>query len=94
MSGFELTGETISLFLGVLTLTGSAITFFVQRHREKHAEAVATQQKEIELDRQQALERVRWQLSGIVGPIHRLYKTQNTVVLNFIQQEDAKLAPN
>jgi len=91
MSGFELTGETISLFLGVLTLTGSAITFFVQRHRDKHAEKVASKQKEIELDRQQALERVRWQLSGIVGPMHRLYKTQNTVVLNFIQQEDAKL---
>ncbi len=82
--------ETVGISLGILTLMGSAVTFFVQRRQEKRNEAIANRNKEMELDRQQALERIRWQLGSIVGPLHRLYKTQNTVILNYMQQEDAK----
>ena len=89
MSDFN-TETTVGITLGILTLMGSAVTFFVQRSQEKRNEAIADRNKEMELDRQQALERIRLQLERIVGPIHRLYKTQNTVILNYIQQRDAK----
>jgi len=75
--------EFMAVLVGLVTLVGSALGYFFQRNRERHEEAEADKQKAYDLDRQQALNRVRTQLSVFVGPLHRLYKTQNTVLSQY-----------
>ena len=41
---------------------------------------------ENDLDREQALARVRLQLSEFIGPMHRLWKTQSTIVMHYLKQ--------
>mmetsp|Transcript_48666 Transcript_48666/g.54429 ORF Transcript_48666/g.54429 Transcript_48666/m.54429 type:complete len:387 (+) Transcript_48666:75-1235(+) len=71
------------VILGLVTLMGSALTYFMQRNRER-LDSVLQDKKHLEdLDRQQALERVRTQMSVFVGPLHRLWKTQNTILSQY-----------
>mmetsp|Transcript_18440 Transcript_18440/g.37755 ORF Transcript_18440/g.37755 Transcript_18440/m.37755 type:complete len:280 (+) Transcript_18440:49-888(+) len=85
MSGFALDADTLAVFLGVVTLIGSVIAYFSQQAKDKRDEEAADKKKEEEIDRQQALERVRLQMSVFIGPIHRLYKTQTTLIANYFQ---------
>jgi len=79
-------GEFLAVLLGLVTLIGSALTYFMQRNRER-LDSVAKDKKHLsDLDRQQALERVRKQLSVFVGPLHRLWKTQNTILSQYNHQ--------
>lgn len=83
-SGFDvLNGEVLAVLLGVVTLMGSVLTYFLQRSKERKEQAEAEKQQRVDLDRQQALDRVRKQLSVYVGPLHRLYKTHNTVLAQY-----------
>ncbi|MGK3736217.1 MAG: hypothetical protein ACI8RD_000729 [Bacillariaceae sp.] len=83
---FTIDGETLAVLLGLLTVIGSAVTFFVQRHRDRIDEIESERKKAADLDRDQALERVRKQMSSFVGPIHRLWKTQSTVSRSYLDQ--------
>jgi hypothetical protein len=83
---FAIDGETLAVFLGILTVIGSVITYFIQRRQDKIDEVESEKKKAAELDRDQALERVRIQMSGFVGPIHRLWKTQSTVMRSYTEQ--------
>jgi len=84
--GFDyLDGEFLTVLLGVITLLSSVVGYFVQRNIERKEEAAADQHALDNLDRQQALERVRRQLSLYVGPLHRLVKTQNTTIAQYRQ---------
>lgn len=75
--------DTLAVILGVVTVIGSVITYFMQRSRDRREQAIADKKKDADLDREQALERVRKQLSIFVGPMHRLYKTQTTIVAQY-----------
>ena len=75
--------DTLAVVLGVVTLIGSVITYFMQRSRDRREQKNADKKKDADLDREQALERVRKQLSVFVGPMHRLYKTQTTVTTQY-----------
>lgn len=75
--------DTLAVALGLLTLIGSVVTYFLQQSRDRHEQAIADKKKEADLDREQALERVRKQLSVFIGPMHRLYKTQATVMTQY-----------
>ena len=90
MSEFAFDPDTLAMIMGVLTLFGSAITYFVQRNQEKRQSIVQRDQEKRqeakeELDRQLALERVRKQLTHFVGPLHRLFKTHTTVTINYFK---------
>ena len=85
-SKFAIDGETLAVFLGLLTVIGSVITYFIQRRQDKIDEVESEKKKAVELDRDQALERVRKQMSGFVGPLHRLWKTQSTTVRSYTKQ--------
>ena len=85
-SKFAIDGETLAVFLGLLTVIGSVITYFIQRRQDKIDEVESEKKKAAELDRDQALERVRKQMSGFVGPLHRLWKTPSTTVRSYTQQ--------
>jgi len=75
--------DTMAIVIGVLTLIGSAIAYFVQQCRDRNDADEAKRKEDADFDREQALDRVRKQLSIFIGPMHRLYKTQNTVLLQF-----------
>ncbi|VEU43729.1 unnamed protein product [Pseudo-nitzschia multistriata] len=80
--------EFLAVCLASLTVVGSIVTFFMQRARDRVEEKEAERKAEDELDRQQALERVRTQLSTYVGPLHRLYKTQNTILMQYRKENE------
>ena len=71
--------DTFAIGVGVVTLIGTVIGFFVQRARDKKDEAGAKLKEDEDRDREFALERVRKQLSILVGPLQRLWKTQTTL---------------
>jgi len=81
-----LDGEFLAVILAFVTLVGSIVAYFYQRYQERKEQAEADKQKLEDIDRQQALERVRQQLSVYVGPLHRLYKTQNTLLAQYRNQ--------
>jgi len=85
-SKFAMDGETLAVILGLLTVIGSVITYFIQRRQDKIDEVESEKKKAVELDRDQALERVRIQMSGFVGPLHRLWKTQSVVTRSYTKQ--------
>lgn len=77
--------DTMALLLGVFTLIGSIIAYF-QRQDRNRREAEEARIKEAEdLDRELALDRVRKQLSIFVGPMQRLWKTQNTALWHYFK---------
>ena len=55
-SKFAIDGETLAVFLGLLTVIGSVITYFIQRRQDKIDEVESEKKKAAELDRDQALE--------------------------------------
>ena len=66
--------DTFAIAIGVVTVIGSVIAYFLQQERERK-DAIEAQIKEDQLlDRAQALERVRRQLSVLIGPMHRSFK--------------------
>ena len=68
--------DQFAIGIGVLTVLGSIIGYFVQQYRDRQDAAEAKIKEDEDLDRQQALQRARKQLSVLVGPLHRLWKTQ------------------
>ena len=90
-SSFDvLNPEFLAVLLAVCTLLGSAITFFLQQNRDRKEQKDPDERSANEIDRQQALERVREQLSLYVGPLHRLFKTQNTIIQHYRIQHNSK----
>ena len=77
--------DTLTIAIGVLTGIGTVIAYFVQQKQDRKDAAEAKAKEEEDLDRSQGLERVRKQLSILIGPMHRLWKTQTTVVLHYRQ---------
>ncbi len=73
-----------AISIAMLTLIGSLITYFIQRNQERQDALEAAEKEEKELDRSQALERVRTQLSVLIGPMHRAWKTQGTIISHYI----------
>ena len=82
--------EFLAVLLAVFTLLGSAVAFFLQKARDRREQKDADERSAGEIDRQQALERVREQLRLYVGPLHRLYKTQNTILQQYRLQHNTK----
>ena len=75
--------DQFAIAIAVLTLIGSIITYFIQRNCERH-DAIEVKIKEDEdMDRAQALERVRTQLSVLIGPMHRAWKTHSTIMAHY-----------
>ena len=75
--------EQMTIVLGILSVIGGAIGFLMQR-RQEQAEAKEVEQKEKDdIDRQQALERARKVMKELVGPLHRVWKVQNTVLMQW-----------
>jgi hypothetical protein len=78
--------DTFAIAIGVLTVIGTVIAYFLQA-REDRISAREQQQKEDDnFDREQALDRVRKQESVLIGPLHRLWKTQNVVNMVYRKQ--------
>jgi len=71
--------ETFAIVTGAMTLIGSIIAYFAQGYQERNDAIEAKEKEEDDLDRSQALERVRNQLSTLIGPMHRLWKVQTTI---------------
>ena len=78
--------DQFAIGIGVLTVLGSIIGVFIQRYRERQDAAEAKIKEDEDLDRAQALERVREQLSILVGPLHRLWKTQSIIGIRYRRQ--------
>jgi hypothetical protein len=83
---FVIDGETLAVLLGILTVIGSVIAYFIQRRQDKIDEVESEKKKAAELDRDQALCRVRKQMSGFIGPMHRLWKTNSTVWRSYVEE--------
>jgi len=78
-----LDAEFLAYLVALVTVIVSVIGYFVQRERERRKEAEADQEAASDLDRRQALERVRLQLSVFIGPLHRSFKTLNTCMAQY-----------
>ena len=76
--------EQVYIGLALVGALASFVTFLMQRKQERLDGIDAQIKEDTELDRQQALERVRQQLSVFVGPMHRLWKTQSTMQLRLL----------
>ena len=78
--------DQFAIVIGILTVLGSIIGIFVQQYRDRQDAAEAKIKEDEDLDRQQALERARKQLSVLVGPLHRLWKTQIIMIMSYRRQ--------
>ncbi len=76
--------DQFAIAIGVLTLIGSIVTYFVQQNQERKDAKELAIKEEQELDRAQALERVRKQLSVLIGPMQRAYKTQGVIMAHYV----------
>ena len=72
--------DSFAIAIGTLTLIGSVVTYFVQKDQERKDGIEAKIKEDEDLDREQALSRVRNQLAMFVGPMHRLWKIQGTTI--------------
>jgi len=81
-------GEVLAVFLGIFTLFGTIVAYFIQRHIERKEQAKCDQKQADNEDRQLALERSREQLSVYAGPLHRFCKSQNTTPMQFLNAND------
>mmetsp|Transcript_11886 Transcript_11886/g.30157 ORF Transcript_11886/g.30157 Transcript_11886/m.30157 type:complete len:279 (-) Transcript_11886:100-936(-) len=75
--------DSFAIAIGVLTLIGSVVTYFVQKDQERKDGIEAKMKEDEDLDREQALSRVRNQLAIFVGPMHRLWKIQGTTIAQY-----------
>lgn len=75
--------DTFAIAIGVLTGVGSIITYFIQQNQERNDAIEAKIKEDAELDRVQALERVRKQISVLIGPMHRAWKTQGSILAHY-----------
>ena len=75
--------DSLSLVLAVLGGLSGVIAYFIQRRAEQKEAAEAQAKEDADLDRAQALERTREVMSVFVGPLHRLWKTQTTVLVAY-----------
>ena len=73
--------DNLALYLATISALVTVAGYFLQRNIERREQAEAEKQQLEETDRQQALDRVRRQLSVYVGPLHRLIKTQNSTFM-------------
>jgi hypothetical protein len=78
--------DTFAIVIGVLTVIGSIIAYFMQQSKDRKDAAEAKIKEDAALDREQGLERVRKQLSILVGPMHRLWKAHNTIIMQWRRQ--------
>lgn len=83
-------GDVMAVFLGVVTLLGSIVAYSVQRSIERREQKELDKRALDDFDRNQALDRIREQLSLYVGPIHRLYRIQSTMVMQYVQTSEMK----
>ena len=75
--------DSFAIAVGSLTLVGSVITYFIQRNQERNDAIEAKLKEDEDLDREQALSRVRNQLAVFVGPMHRLWKIQGATIAQY-----------
>lgn len=75
--------DTFAIAIGVLTIIGSIITYFIQQNQERKDAIEAKIKEDAELDRVQALERARKQVSVLIGPMHRAWKTQASIMAHY-----------
>lgn len=80
--------DQFAIAVGVLTVLGSIIGYFVQQYRDRKDAAEAKEREDEDLDRAQALARAREQLSILIGPMHRLWKTQSIIGIRYRRQSD------
>ncbi len=75
--------DKFAVAVAILTLIGSLVTYFIQRHNERQDANEARIKENEDMDRNQALERVRTQISVLIGPMHRAFKTQMTTLAHY-----------
>mmetsp|Transcript_19811 Transcript_19811/g.46387 ORF Transcript_19811/g.46387 Transcript_19811/m.46387 type:complete len:282 (+) Transcript_19811:138-983(+) len=75
--------DTLTIVIGVITVIGSVVAYFLQQAQDRKDAIEAKEKDDAELDRTQGLERVRQQLSLLIGPMHRLWKTQTTITMHY-----------
>ena len=78
--------DQVAIAIGILTVVGTIVGYFVQQYNDRQDAAEAKIKEDEELDRAQALERVRKQLSVLVGPLHRLWKIQTIMSMRYRRQ--------
>ena len=78
--------DNLTISIGILTAIGTIIGYFLQQRQARNDAAEAKIKEDCDLDREQALERVRMQLSTLIGPLHRLWKTQTTISMVYRRQ--------
>ena len=84
--------DTLTIIIGVLTVLGSVIAYFIQRDQDRKDAIEAKRKEDEELDRSQGLERVRKQLSLLIGPLHRLWKTHTTITMCYQRESGHGMA--
>ncbi len=75
--------DSFAIAVAILTLIGSIIAYFIQRNQERKDAINAKLKEDNDLDREQALDRVRNQLAVFVGPMHRLWKIQGAAIAQY-----------
>ncbi len=81
----ELTDQ-VAIAIAILTVIGTIVGYFVQQYKDREDAAEAKMKEDQDLDREQALERARKQLCVLVGPMHRLWKTQIIMIMCYRRQ--------
>jgi len=77
--------DRVGIAIAILGVLGGIVTFLWQQHLDRLAATEAKIKEDEDLDRQQALERVRQQMSVYVGPLQRLWKTQSTIMMHYMR---------
>ena len=75
--------EMSGILFAAVTVLGSIVTFFIQRNKDRQGVIEQNAKECANNDRQLALDRVRIQIRDFVGPVHRLYKTMNTIMCQY-----------
>jgi len=84
-------GDVLEVLLGVVILMGTILGYFIQRNVERKEVKDDEQSRLYDMDRQQALDRVRMQLKVYVGPLHRLYKVQSATMMQYYMSNNIPL---
>ena len=77
--------DRVGIAIAILGVLGGIVTFLWQQRLDRLAAAEAKIKEDEDLDRQQALDRARQQLSVYVGPLQRLWKTQSTTMMHYMR---------
>ena len=77
--------QAVSSLGFLVTGIASIVAFFAKSYADAAAHKTAEAEKQADLDREQALTRVRLQISTFVGPLHRSFKCFNTALMSYQQ---------